>query len=89
MHRPRPATLLLTLALGACGQAPDTALMSGYAEADLVYVAAASAGTLLTLPVQRGEIVRQGQPLFTLDSDAEVLSAAGADALECPRLLTC
>ena len=66
--------------LGGCTRGPDADLMSGYAEVDLVYVGAASAGTLRTVAVQRGDAVRQGQPLFALDPDAETLASAGAAA---------
>lgn len=70
-----------TLALlAACGEPAGPAPFPGYAEADLVYVAAPSAGTLQTLAVERGATVRRGQPLFTLDSDAEALGRSGAAA---------
>ena len=68
------------LALGGCNRAPDDAPFSGYAEAELVYVAPSTGGTLHELKVQRGDAVKAGQPLFTLDSDAETLARAGADA---------
>ena len=71
---------LAVLALAACDGGPDPDLMSGYAEADLVYVGAASAGTLRSLAVQRGDAVRQGQALFALDPEGEALASAGAAA---------
>ena len=66
--------------LSACGVARDEASMSGYAEADLVYVAPTGAGTLLTLSVQRGDSVKRGQLLFTLDTDAEAFGRQAAQA---------
>jgi len=72
--------LLPPMLLAACSPAPDAGLMTGYAEADLVYVAAGSAGTLQQLDVKRGDRVRQGQALFALDTDAESLTASGAAA---------
>ena len=53
MNRLRRATGLLLAAgaglLAACGPAPGDAPMSGYAEAELVFVAPATAGQLKTL----------------------------------------
>ncbi len=74
------APLLLALALTGCGNGADRAAMSGYAEAELVYVAASAAGTLQSLAVERGQRIARGQPLFALDSDAEVLGREGAQA---------
>lgn len=54
--------------------------MSGYAEADFVYVAAGYGGTLQALAVRRGDAARQGQPLFSLDTEAETLDRAAAQA---------
>ena len=76
----RPLLLLLSLlSLAACARHAD-APMSGYAEAEFVYVSASAAGTLQTLAVRRGDQVRRGQPLFTLDSDSEVYGREGAKA---------
>ncbi len=44
---------------------------SGYAEGDYVYVAAPFAGRLVALGAQRGESVKRGAALFTLDADSE------------------
>lgn len=76
----RLTALALAFGLAGCDRGPDADLMSGYAEAELVYVAAPTAGTLRALPVQRGDAVQQGQLLFALDSEAESLSASGAAA---------
>ena len=75
------ALLAAALALLAgCGRSDDDGWFSGYAEAELVYVSAAAAGTLRQVAVQRGDAVRQGQPLFELDTEAEALGLAGAAA---------
>jgi HlyD family secretion protein len=66
--------------LGACSQAAQDAAMSGYAEADLVYVAPTAAGVLTMLAIKRGESVKKGQPLFALDDDAEAISRDAAAA---------
>jgi HlyD family secretion protein len=68
------------VALVACAPAGEEAAMSGYAEAELVYVAPAAAGTLVSLDVQRGDSVKRGQLLFALDTDAEVLGRQAAQA---------
>lgn len=69
--------LLGPLALAACGPAAEPAPFGGYAEAELIYLATGSAGTLQTLAVQRGDRVGRGQVLFALDADSEAL---GRDA---------
>jgi HlyD family secretion protein len=68
------------LFLAACMRGDDTGVMTGYVEAELVYVAAASAGTLQRLDVQRGQAVKKGQPLFALEPDAEALASDAAQA---------
>jgi HlyD family secretion protein len=70
----------LALALGACGGPPADAPMSGYAEAELVYLAPTAAGVLQTVDVRRGDRVRRGQAVFALDAEAEALSSDAADA---------
>jgi HlyD family secretion protein len=74
------ALLLLPLVLAACSPTTQEGLMSGYAEADLVYVAPPAAGTLLSLAVQRGTLVKRGQLLYALDTDAEALNLEAARA---------
>jgi HlyD family secretion protein len=74
------ACALAALALAGCGAAREEAPWSGYAEADLVYIAAGAGGTLRTLAVQRGATVRKGQPIATLDSEAEALGRDAASA---------
>ena len=67
----RLAALLAVLACAACSGQKADAPMSGYAEAELVYLAPSSAGLLQTLAVKRGDKVTRGQPVFALDADAE------------------
>ncbi len=74
------AVALLVLTLAACAPHGDDAAMTGYAEAELVYVAATSAGVLDQVAVQRGDKVTRGQLLFTLDADAETLASGAAQA---------
>ena len=81
MHRLPLHTLpWLTMLLAACAPRSDEPAMSGYAEAELVYVAPAAAGTLQALAVQRGDRVTRGQPLYALDIDAEAIGRDAARA---------
>ena len=84
MNRLRRATRLLLAAgaglLVACGPAPGEAPMSGYAEAELVFVAPPTAGLLQTLAVQRGDRVGTGQLLYKLEADAQTLARDAAAA---------
>lgn len=70
----------LLAALAGCSGSSEAPPLSGYAEADLVYLASSSAGTLEVLKVQRGDVVKAGQLLYGLDSDAEALSRDAAQA---------
>jgi HlyD family secretion protein len=84
MRRLRRAIGLLLAAggllLAGCGPAPGDSPMSGYAEAELVFVAPSAAGLLETLAVQRGDRVGAGQLLYTLESDAQTLAREAAQA---------
>ncbi|HQR75172.1 MAG TPA: HlyD family efflux transporter periplasmic adaptor subunit [Burkholderiaceae bacterium] len=69
----------LLLALTACTRV-DPDRFSGYAEADLVYVAPAIGGRVQALGVERGGRVKPGQVLFELERDPESLERAAAGA---------
>ncbi|NML17604.1 HlyD family secretion protein [Azohydromonas caseinilytica] len=73
------AALLLAAALGGCERDREP-VMSGYAEAELVYVSSAAAGTLRTVDVRRGQAVRQGAPLFTVEPEPDALGRDAAQA---------
>jgi len=65
--------------LGGCTRVePDR--FSGYAEADLVYVAPAIGGRIEKLAIERGARVQAGQLLFELERDPESLARAAAAA---------
>ncbi|MBL8327928.1 MAG: HlyD family efflux transporter periplasmic adaptor subunit [Rubrivivax sp.] len=68
------------LALAGCTPAADQPAMSGYVEAEYVYVSAASAGVLRQVSVRRGDAVKQGQPLFALETEAEAFGREAAAA---------
>lgn len=81
MKRHRPCKIVAPLAalafLSACQPARPPS-WTGYAEAELVYVAAPVAGRLTTLSVRAGDAVIAGQALFELDPVLE--KAADAEA---------
>ena len=77
---PRRLSVLAPLALIACAPAADDAALSGYAEAELVYVAPTAAGVLQAVAVARGDRVTRGQWLYTQDADAEALGRQAAQA---------
>ncbi|MGH7937852.1 MAG: biotin/lipoyl-binding protein, partial [Bryobacteraceae bacterium] len=64
------AALLVSLASSSCEKTPNDRVQ-GYAEGEFVYVSSPLPGTLQQLFVRRGDQVRSGQPLFTLDETME------------------
>jgi HlyD family secretion protein len=76
----RASWLLVLLPLTGCTPPAQDAVMSGYAEAEFVYLAPSAAGTLQKLAVRRGDKVEKGQLLYTLDTAAEAIGSAGAQA---------
>ncbi|MBK7663605.1 MAG: HlyD family efflux transporter periplasmic adaptor subunit [Sterolibacteriaceae bacterium] len=67
------------LALLGCRDAPRD-MLSGYAEAEYVRVAAPVGGTVLQLSVARGDTVKAGAPLFVLEQDSERAAREEAQA---------
>ncbi|NJM92515.1 MAG: biotin/lipoyl-binding protein [Rhodospirillaceae bacterium] len=67
----RPALLFAALAALAGCDRPSQDSWLGYVEAEYTYVAPLEAGRIIALDVERGDQVEAGQPLFTLESDAE------------------
>jgi HlyD family secretion protein len=70
---------LLMLPLAGCDQAPSGALL-GYVEADYVYAAPVSGGRIAEIAVKRGDPVKAGDTLFTLDATAETAKRDSAAA---------
>jgi len=77
----RIARVLLAgaIACAGCGREREP-VFTGYAEADLVYVAAPGAGTLERLDVARGTRVEVNAPLFALDTESERIERNAAQA---------
>jgi HlyD family secretion protein len=76
---PRAAPLAVLALLSACQPAAPPA-WTGYAEAELVYVAAPVAGRIKSLAVRPGDAVAAGQALFELDAVLEQAAEAEAQA---------
>jgi HlyD family secretion protein len=62
--------ILLSSVFTGCREQPDD-FVQGYVEGEFVYVSSPLGGTLQRLSVQRGDEVKAGQPLFTLDNTME------------------
>ncbi|HEX6813504.1 MAG TPA: HlyD family efflux transporter periplasmic adaptor subunit [Planctomycetota bacterium] len=67
--------LVLTLSMAACA-APDDGTLQGYVEGEFVFVASPLGGELQQLAVQRGALVKTGDPLFALEDTSEREAAA-------------
>ncbi len=74
------ALCALAVMCNLMGCAPhDSNQVQGYVEGEYVYVASPLSGTLESLCVQRGMNVKEGDPLFALDSTAEKARREEAD----------
>ena len=60
----------LLLLLSACSKRQSGDVFHGYVEGEFVYVASPLAG-IVTLAVAKGDVVKKGEPLFALESEAE------------------
>lgn len=76
---PTAICLALCLALGACADDQGNNWL-GYAEGDVVNVAAPAPGWVIHEAVTRGSMVKPGTPLFDLDDTAEKAAVAQAQA---------
>jgi len=60
--------------------ANEDAVFPGYMEADLVLVGSEQGGRVLALSVEEGNSVKQGDPIFVLESEEQEASVAAAKA---------
>ncbi|MEN3109858.1 HlyD family secretion protein [Uliginosibacterium paludis] len=74
-----PERLMFCLMLVACSGKSEQVL-PGYVEAEYTRVAAPTGGRLMALPVQRGQSVAAGAPLFVLEQTQEIAAVAEAGA---------
>ncbi len=79
LSRALPVLLLAGVLLAGCGEAPEQGWL-GYAEGEDAYIAAPQAGWLARLAVKRGDTVRNGDALFTLDDTRETAGRAQVEA---------
>jgi HlyD family secretion protein len=75
----RIAVIVLTMLLGACAPEENTRWL-GYVEGEAVLVAPPQPGWITSLNVQRGQQVKVGEPLFTLDAVRENAARDNAQA---------
>jgi HlyD family secretion protein len=71
--------LVLALVLTAC-EKPHEGKWLGYAEGDVAYIAAPTAGWVTALKVERGGLVKNGDALFVLDNTDQAASRDQAEA---------
>lgn len=72
LHSRMLCTICMASLLIAAGcKAPEGNVVQGYVEGEFVYIASPRAGAVESLYVQRGDQVKAGDPLFTLNSDTE------------------
>lgn len=66
-----PWALVLMVAASLGCNPPATGRIQGYIEGEFIHVASPLAGTLQNLAVERGQVVKEGELLFSLDATAE------------------
>ena len=71
--------VVLCLLLAACGQSNDHPWL-GYVEGEDAFIAAPQAGWLARVAVHRGDAVKTGDLLFTLDNPNQTATRDQADA---------
>lgn len=71
--------LAIFAALAGCAQPQDEGWL-GYVEAETAYIAPPQGGWITAINVARGSVVKLGDSLFTLDSERETATQAGATA---------
>lgn len=74
-----PGVICLALFFAACAQKDDGTL-TGYVEADLLYLAPQDAGVIKALNVREGDRVKVGDLLFTLDPARLTMASEQASA---------
>jgi HlyD family secretion protein len=70
--------LAATLTLAACSKSDNT--YQGWIEANLIFVGPDEVGRVQTLSVREGDVVKSGQPLFTVDDDLQQADLAQVKA---------
>ena len=73
------AVFLLVLALNSCGYFTSKKYQ-GYVEGENIYLASPYSGVLMQLDVMRGQKVKKGELLFTLDADPQQIAVKQTEA---------
>lgn len=73
------AVIAVALYLPRSRKTPVEGVYAGYAEGELVYVSSPLGGEVVTLDVRRGDQVKKGAPLFTLERAEELAARAEAE----------
>ncbi|MCB1088032.1 MAG: HlyD family efflux transporter periplasmic adaptor subunit [Verrucomicrobiae bacterium] len=71
--------MTVALMLSACSREPS-GVLQGYIEGEFVYVGAELPGTLIDLAVERGQVVKKGDRLFSLEAESETAAVTDAEA---------
>ena len=84
MTKPLKFLFIICIALITSCSQEDDKVLSGYIEGENTYVSTGITGTLVDLKVQRGQIVKKNDLLFTLDPepDKSAMEAAQANVEE-------
>jgi HlyD family secretion protein len=77
---PRVRILMVAFLLLAGCDKPQSNGLLGYVEADYIYAAPVSAGRIAEVAVKRGDVVKAGDPLFSLDATDEMAQRDQAEA---------
>lgn len=75
----RPLPLALVLILAGCDK-PHQGQWLGYAEGEAAFVAAPLAGWVTDVRIKRGDWVKKGDPLFSLDATSQTAARDQAEA---------
>jgi HlyD family secretion protein len=75
-----PAIFAAVLALSLAGCNNNDSTYQGWIEANLIFVAPDEVGRVQTLLVREGDVVKSGQPLFTVDDELQQADLAQVKA---------
>jgi HlyD family secretion protein len=77
---PRALCLFVALAAAVAGCSKEDNVYQGWVEANLIFVAPDEVGRVQVLSVKEGDMVKKGDPLFTVDDDLQQADLAQVKA---------